>query len=209
MLVPSSRTVSSNRVASKLHTSTATCEPRICKPSSVAAGCRPSGPRRHVSLSRVVTPGRGLWRPAASTVPPRRWATAFSQWLTDHGLQWYAHQASVPHRGATQQSRKRTRQTRRCVVSWSGDIRVLWNCGFRIAECGLEEVFCLSLTFDLCPPTSDYLSCAILRNSSWRALTSARLSPPNLSTTAAATSKATTFSMMTLAAAMAQTSLRS
>lgn len=54
-----------------------------------------------------------------------------------------------------------------------------------------------------------YLSRAIFKNNSYRAFISIKLSPPNFSISAAATSKATTFSMITLAAGTAHTSLRS
>ncbi len=54
-----------------------------------------------------------------------------------------------------------------------------------------------------------YRSAAMSIKSLYRACISARLSPPNLSITAAAISNATTFSTITLAAEMAHTSLRS
>ena len=59
------------------------------------------------------------------------------------------------------------------------------------------------------PNPKVYLSRAMLRNRSYRPSISARLSLPNFSVKAQAISKATTFSTITLAAEMAQTSLRS
>ena len=59
------------------------------------------------------------------------------------------------------------------------------------------------------PVVEVYRFLAISRNRSQRALISSRLSLPNFSTSARATSKATTFSTITLAADTAQTSLRS
>lgn len=81
-----------------------------------------------------------------------------------------------------------------------------------------EEMACFELPpphTDLGPPgfstdvDTDYRSRASERKSCQRACISARLSPPNLSMRAAAISKATTFSTITLAAGTAQMSLRS